>query len=141
MDIKIDRWNMSANDLDRLILMHGKQAVDKALAEYRATERARVKPLSAAYRAKRREWLDGRPDYPNDALEFIEAWIKAQRRVSGDLTVSLAEIEHKCRKAARLSGVESYDVIQAQGLAKYFRYLGFKTVRMAAGIHVCGIDV
>jgi hypothetical protein len=134
----ITRHMLDEREQQRLVLFYGRPEVDRAMAEYLTKERARLRDAARKARLARREQLDGRPDYPNAVLEFVEGWIaKARRSDMGD--PPLGEVTHACRKAAKFSGVVGFDRIQDRGMAKLLRLAGFRLVRRNEGMIVDGL--
>lgn len=104
--------------------------------EWRTAERARMREVMRARRARLRELRGGEPAYPELVLASMTRWIDAHRG-SGEML--LAQVVFYMRKAARAELGGSYEAIQDRGTAKYLRALGFKLYRASDGIVVQGL--
>lgn len=118
-------------------------AIDpQTFLEWRDAERARMREVMRARRARLRETRLAQgprtePAYPEPVLEFMERWVEAHGKRDAEL--DLAEIVHHIRKNAFTQLGEVSDCIQDRGVAKYLRSLGFKLRRAAAGMVVEGL--
>lgn len=136
----VRKYGVGDTEVSGLVQRYGLVAVNEGLRLYRMIESARKSPISAASRAKRREWLDGRPDYPDHVLAHMEAWIEARKVEVGD-RISLDDVFNAWKHAAHKYGLADYRRVGAKGFAMALRANGVKTIRYGTGIMVDGVDV
>lgn len=108
----------------------------EAYAAWCVKERARMRDVMRARRARLREARGGEPAYPEAILASMTRWLDAHR---GWGEMPLAQAVFYMRKAARSELGQSYELIQDRGTAKYLRALGFKLRRAADGMMVEGL--